>query len=302
MVSIVDNFKLQFKNGDVLTRLLFVNVTVFILIWILLLLYPLLTGAESGSGVTLIYDWLALRTNNLAHLLFKPYTFVTHLFVHDFKNPTHLIFNMITLYFMGKIFLNYYSSKHLLGLYFTGGIVGALGLVLITFLSPFFQGSGHAFGASAAIMSIAIAACAHSPNTKVHLFGVLPVKLMWVGVAFVLSDLFYFYDENTGGHLAHLLGAATGYQFIINLKKGRDITYAANKVINGIVNLFKAKQKLKVEYSTKEYKQMSDEDYNYTVKVTQEEIDAILDKISSSGYDSLSKKEKEILFKHSRRN
>jgi hypothetical protein len=205
---------------------------------------------------------------------------------------------MLLLYFLGRLFLNYFSSKQLLGLYVLGGLIGAFFLLLIVNISPYFKTEVSAIGASAAVMAIAIATTTYAPKTNVFLFGMFKVQLQWIGLALVISDFLYFYDGNTGGHIAHLGGAATGFWFTNNIKKGTDITKGINAIIDKLVGLFKPKSKLKVEYS-KNARNLSDEDYNYYRNATQEEIDTILDKISSSGYDSLSKKEKEILFKHS---
>lgn len=297
MKDIIQDIKQHFKNGDIITRIIYTNAAVFLGISVLGILFSLISGNNFGSTKNDLLDWIALPTNNITSLLIKPYTFISHMFLHvDFF---HMLFNMVLLYFLGKLFLNYFSQKQLFGLYILGGLLGALALVLTTTLSPFFKDSGIAYGASAAVMAIAIGITSYTPNTKVMIFGMFPVKLMWIGIAYVGSDLVSFYDSNTGGHIAHLAGAGVGYWFSASFKQGNDITKGVSKAITKLSNLFYSKPKMKVVYNQEKVKKMSDDQYNTHKKATQNEIDAILDKISSSGYSSLSKREKDILFQHS---
>lgn len=291
------DIKERFRKGDMLTKLIYVNGGVFLLSVLFGIIWGLITGsAFEDSSDTFAY-WLALPTKNFMGFIFKPYTIITHMFLHvDFF---HVFFNMLLLYFMGRMFLNYFSSKQLFGLYLLGGVLGATLLLIITNLSPMFEHPSMALGASAAVMAIAIAVVAYTPNTMVTLFGVFPVKLMYIGAFFVLSDLIYFYDSNTGGHLAHLVGAGVGYWYAASFKQGKDITSGINKFIDGIAGIFKPKSKMKVVYSQEKVRKMTDEEYNVNQKVSQAEIDAILDKISASGYSSLTQREKDILFQYS---
>ena len=291
------DIKQRFEKGDILTKLIFVNGGMFIITVLFGIIWGLATGENFTDGTGVLDYWLALPTNNLPGFIVKPYTLITHIFMHaDFF---HVFFNMMLLFFMGRMFLNYFSPKQLFGLFMMGGIIGGIALLIITNLSPFFKVPGAAVGASAAIMAIAIAVVSYTPNTVVQLFGVFPVKLMWIGLFFVASDLVYFYDQNTGGHLAHLFGAGVGYWYSASFKQGKDITSGINKVIGALAGIFKPKPKMKVVYSQEKVRKMSDEDYNVHQKVSQAEIDAILDKISASGYSSLTKREKDILFQYS---
>lgn len=300
MKEILADLQLKFKNGDVIIRLIYINGSVFLTSVLFSIIWGLFTGASLQESSSYFVKALGLPTNNFFGLLVQPYTLVSHMFLHvDFF---HILFNLLLLYFLGQLFLNYFSQKQLLGLYLLGGLIGAGGLIITTNLSPLFPPNGVAYGASAAVMAVAIGIIAYTPNTKVMLFGMFPVKLLWIGAFYVLSDLVYFYDSNTGGHIAHLIGAGTGYWFAASFKQGKDITLGINKLLNTVVNLFKPKSKMKVVYNQSKVRKMTDEEYNETKKITQQEIDKILDKISASGYDSLTKREKEILFKHSRKN
>lgn len=291
------DIKQRFQKGDILTKLIYVNGGIFLLSIIFGIIWGLISGSEFSESSSLFAYFTALPTNNITGFLFKPYTLITHMFVH--VEVFHVLFNMVLLYFMGKLFLNYFSSKQLFGLYILGGLLGAISLLVITNLSPLFSNSGVAYGASAAVMAISIGIIAYTPNTTVNLFGMFPVKLMWIGIFYVVSDLVSFYDSNTGGHLAHLAGAGAGYWFAAAFKQGKDITRGVNKIIDSIVGLFKRQPKMKVVYSQEKVRKMTDEQYNAHQKVTQAEIDSILDKISASGYSSLTQREKDILFQYS---
>ena len=300
MKEIWNDIKERFKKGDILTRLIYVNGGVFVLSVVFSIICGLVTGENYEYVSKLLAYWLALPTNDLGGFIFKPYTLITNMFLHvDFF---HVFFNMLILYFLGRIFLNYFNQKQLLGLYILGGLMGGLALLIITNLSPYFQTSNIAFGASAAVMAIVIGVVTYTPRTTVNLFGVFPVKILWIGVFFILSDIIYFYDSNTGGHLAHLVGAAVGYWFASAFKQGKDITIKTNRYINKITNIFSRKANMRVVYNQSNVRKMSDDEYNANQKVSQAEIDAILDKISASGYTSLTKKEKDILFQYSKKN
>jgi membrane associated rhomboid family serine protease len=298
MSTIIEDLKRQFKSGDILTRLIFINVAVYALYLVLYIISGLALG-DKDFLIGYLIEYSALNTNVL-QLLFRPWTIVTHMFVHS-MDIFHLLGNMVMLYFLGRLFLNFFTRKQLLGLYFLGGLIGAIALIIVSNISPFFPGNVTAVGASAAVMSISIAACTFAPNQQVFLFGFFKVALKWVALFLVLSDVVFFYDGNTGGHIAHLGGAAVGYWFTASMRSGKDITSGINKIIDWLVNLFQPSPNLKVEFR-RDTKNMTDEEYNYHKKVSQDEIDAILDKISASGYDSLTKREKEILFKHSKQN
>lgn len=297
MKEIWNDIKERFKKGDIITRLIYVNGGVFILSVLFSIIWGLTSGENYNSSSNLFAWWLALPINNLEGFIFKPYTLITSMFLHI--DILHVFFNMLILYFLGKIFLNYFNQKQLFGLYILGGLIGGLALLIITNISPYFKVSTVAYGASAAVMAIVIGVISYTPKTSVNLFGVFPVKILWIGVFFVLSDIIYFYDSNTGGHIAHLVGAGVGYWFSSAYKQGRDITIKINRYIDKAIGLFTRKGKMKVVYNQNKVREMSDEEYNVSQRVSQAEIDAILDKISASGYSSLTKKEKDILFQYS---
>ena len=300
MKEIWNDIKERFKKGDILTRIIYVNSGVFILSVLFALIWWLLTGSNYEISQKTFQSFTGLPINNLFEVLIKPYTIVSHMFVHD--GFWHLFFNMLILYYLGKIFLNYFSPKQFFGLYILAGISAALFLLITTSISPLFTSPNYAVGASAAVMSVVIGITAYTPNTIVRPFGIFSVKLMWIGIIIVLQDLIKIQNseiENLGGTIAHLIGAGIGYWFASAFKQGRDITVKINRYIDKTSGLFSRKAKMKVVYNQNKVRKMSDAEYNVNQKVSQAEIDAILDKISASGYSSLTKKEKDILFQYS---
>lgn len=297
MKEVFNDIKNRFNQGDIILRLIYINSGVFFLSVLFSIIWGLITGANYDSVSSVFTYWLSLPTNNLEGFIFKPYTLITNMFLHI--DIFHILINMYVLYSAGKIFLNYFNQKQLFGLYILGGLIGGLVLLVITNVSPFFKGPNIAYGASAAVMAIVIGIVSYTPKTSVNIFGVFHIKILWVGVFFVLSDIVYFYSSNTGGHLAHLAGAAVGYWFASAFKQGKDITSKVDVYTVRIINLFSKKSKMKVVYNQSKFQKMSDEEFSANEKVSQSEIDSILDKISASGYSSLTKKEKEILFQYS---
>lgn len=293
---IVEDIKLKIKSGNPITRLIIINVSVFLIISILRILL-FLTGGFVSTFVNFIIDNISLPLS-LQGIIHKPWTLITYMFTHI--EIFHLLWNLITLYWFGQILSDYTSAKKIIPLYLMGGIAGALITILLFSVIPVFQPylGMPMVGASAGITAIIIASATLVPNYRINLMFIGSVKLLYVALFVLFIDILNVASyDNIGGNIAHLGGALMGYVFIIQYKKGQDWTLWINRFLDWIFNLFKSKpkSKMKVEYK----RAVSDETYNYNKKVTQEQIDIILDKISKSGYDSLSKSEKEILFKAS---
>jgi membrane associated rhomboid family serine protease len=216
------------------------------------------------------------------------------MFLH--KDFFHILFNLLWLYWFGKIFLAYLDEKRLLNVYLLGGISGALLYVFAYNAVPVLHeqsGISIAMGASAAVMAIVIATATFAPNHVVYIVFIGPVKIIWVAiVGFILSSLVDF-SMNTGGKIAHIGGALFGYFFILQYKQGKDITRWFTIIMDGILSLLKPGKRMRVTH-----KRTSVEfEYNAAKIEKQKNLDKILDKISKSGYDSLTKEEKETLFK-----
>lgn len=294
---ILNDIRLKIKSGNPVTRLIIINVAVF-LFFSLLTILSFLTG-KSPTAVSL---QLFLRDNltlplNFNDWLFKPWTLVTYMFTHlDFM---HIFWNMISLFWFGQILSEYTSERKIIPLYILGGIAGAIITMLLIGLIPALsQYSGYLLGASAGVTAIIVAAATLVPEVRLNLMFIGPVKLIYIALFVIfISVLNMASYDNIGGNLAHLGGALMGFVFIYQYKKGRDLARPLNRFFDWLKGLFKAgnKSQMKVVHKRK----LSDEEYNYNKIVTQKQVDAILDKISKSGYESLSKTEKDILFKAS---
>lgn len=275
-------------------QLIYINGGIFIALMILRVLFFLTGNAETFGLVTY---YLTIPSSPKL-LLFRPWTLITHMFIHaDFL---HILFNMMWLYFGGTIFLNFLDSKKLLSTYILGGLSGALFFVLGMNTFPVFSGSAPfavAEGASAAVLAIMIAAATTAPNYVVRLILIGPVKLKYIAIVSVVLDVLLIPSGNAGGHFGHLGGALFGFVFASQLKHGNNLTVDFLKPLYWIRNGFpKREKKIKVVHS----KPKSDYEYNENKASKQEQINTILEKIKRSGYDSLSKKEKEVLFKASK--
>ncbi|OFY87242.1 MAG: hypothetical protein A3F72_17230 [Bacteroidetes bacterium RIFCSPLOWO2_12_FULL_35_15] len=295
---IIEDIKSKIRSGNPITRLIIINVAVFLIISLLRILLFLTGGfGVFDAFVNFLIGNISLPLS-FQSIIYKPWTILTYMFTHI--EVMHIFWNMIMLYWFSIILSEYTSAKKIIPLYLLGGIAGALiTLLLITIVPVFHPYIGLPMvGASAGVTAIIVAAATIVPNYRMNLMFIGPVKLIYVALFVLLLDVLNLaaYD-NVGGNLAHLGGALMGYVFIQQYKKGRDMSTGINRFFDWISNLFKSspKSKMKVAYKRK----VSDEEYNYNKKLEQEKIDTILDKISKSGYESLTKAEKEILFKAS---
>lgn len=289
-MNIADEIKDSFKNGNSLTKLIYINVGVFLLIHIILIFFYLF-AAE--AKIYSLIEWLAVPAD-LSTLLHRPWTVITYMFLH--KDFFHILFNLLWLYWFGKIFLSYLDPKRLLNVYILGGISGALLYVFAYNVIPVLHEQAAlsvAMGASAAVMAIVIATAAYAPEHIIQIVFIGPVKIIWVALAgFILSSLVDF-SMNTGGKIAHIGGALFGYFFILRYKQGKDITRWFAGIMDRAFSILKPRKKMKVTYK----KPKDDFEYNAIKKEKQQQLDNILDKISKSGYDSLTREEKDTLFK-----
>jgi hypothetical protein len=214
----------------------------------------------------------------------------------------HILFNILWLYWFGRVFLQYFTQKQLTGLYLLGGLMGAVFFLAAYNLFPVFDkivGQAKILGASASVMAVAIAISFYVPNYSFNLLLIGRIQIKYIAVFFIITDILTIRSDNAGGHLAHLGGALMGYLFASQVRSGRDLTKGLNRLLDEIVSVFKPRPKVRVTYrkTTETTIPKDDLEYNAQKKASQEEIDRILDKIAKSGYDNLSKKEKEILFK-----
>ena len=301
MSSFADDIKSPFKTGNSVGQLLVINIFIFLALVIFQFILTIsgFPPDESSSIFHSVVSWIAVPMH-FNELLYKPWTFFTYMFVH--YSLWHIFGNMLMLFVFGKIFQEYASSKRVFAVYMYGALIGAL-LALITYqFIPTFKLHAPAdfmVGASAGVMAIVLAAATLVPDYALQLLLIGPVRLKYIALFVVVLDMIgVTYFDNAGGHLSHLGGALFGYVFVAQMKKGKDLSSGFNSFIFRLKQLFQRKSKIKVVHK----RSISDEEYNLKRKIRQEEIDEILDKISSSGYESLTKKEKEILFKASNEN
>ncbi len=289
----IQDLKEYFRSNNVLVKLILINVAVWVLIMVLDVIFDLFKVPYIDN----IIEWLAVPAS-LGKLLTRPWTLFTYMFLHF--DLWHILFNMLWLYWFGRIFLQYLSEKQLLSIYIVGGLAGALFYILSFNIFPKFQDvyiNSVALGASASVMAIVTAISFYVPNFKINLLFIGPVKIVWVAVFSIILDIFMVKSANSGGHLAHIGGATYGFLFAHYLRQGKDITSSFRGIsFASLRSVFKRKPKSKFKNVYSNERPVKDEDYNYNKKQQQKKIDHILDKISKSGYESLTKEEKELLF------
>ncbi|MDX9810916.1 MAG: rhomboid family intramembrane serine protease [Bacteroidales bacterium] len=293
-MGIWDDIKRTFHNGSYLVRLIIINVAVFIFLTLVAIAGYLLNKQGLAAGAVNIFSVPA----SPEALLLRPWTLITYMFTH--KDIWHILFNMLWLYWFGTIFLHYIDQKKLVAVYLLGGISGAI-LYIISFnIFPAFTGmvaDSSAIGASASVMAVVIAIAVYVPDYTVNLFLLGRIKIKYMALAIFILTSFMDFSVNSGGKIAHIGGALFGYLYSGNLRKGRDIGKWINLIIDRIVTLFKPKKKMKVTYK----KPVNDYDFNKQKADHQNRINAILDKISKGGYESLTKEEKDLLFRESQK-
>lgn len=294
-MSVLDEIKASFKSGNSLIKLIYVNIAVFLAVKIVGLFFYLFSIPPNFSLVNM----LAVPAD-LKLLILRPWTIISYMFLHE--SLGHIFWNLIILYSFGRIFLQYFGEKKLISVYLLGGISGAALYILFFNMFPVFNYSipmSIALGASASVMAILIAVATYKPRYEVNLFLLLRVEMRYIALALIIVDIVLIDESNAGGHIAHLGGALFGYLYISQMKRGKNITKGFDRIMDKIVSIFKPRPKVKVSYRRPINDLDRDIEYNKHKKEKQQEVDIILDKIAKSGYDSLSKKEKETLFKNS---
>lgn len=297
--NIVDEIRESFRTGSTLTKLIYINLAVFVVVKLVQVFYVLFVPAPQvfipGQPTNTYKDILEylMVPSDLNVLLVRPWSLFTYMFLHE--GFLHILFNMLMLFWFGRIFLHFLNQKQLLTTYILGGLIGGAVFILAYNIFPGLT-SGQALGASAAVTAIVMAISFYHPDYSLNLVFIGPVKLKYIAAFYIVLDVLQIAGTNAGGHIAHLGGALYGYLFAMQLKRGKDTGKGFGNFMDALVSVFKRKPKMKVTYKS-QAKQMTDEDYNQAKAATQKEIDKILDKISKSGYDSLTKKEKATLFK-----
>jgi membrane associated rhomboid family serine protease len=289
---------MEYRVGGVVQRLIFWNVGLYAVPMIAFSILSLFNIELFFLrwDIPFTHDWLSLSSNP-ADLLWKPWSLISYAFLH--AGFLHILFNMMMLFFAGRLFLTFFTQKQLFGLYILAAVFSGLVFILSYNTFPMLANGGYSkmVGASAAIMAILVAAAAYAPYYEVRLLLIGTVKLWHVAIVFVVLDLINASVENAGGHLAHLGGALFGFVYIKLLKNGTDLSKGISAVLGFFTNLFKPKKSTPFK---KIYRNNTPPPRPSAAKpkdITQRQIDEILDKIGKSGYDSLTKEEKEFLLK-----
>jgi membrane associated rhomboid family serine protease len=280
-MNIIDDLKFQYRVGGIANKMIYWNVGIF------LLSIPFFY--QFKSGVFDFPNWLAISSEPTT-VLTRPWTLLTYAFFH--YGFLHLFFNMMVLNFSSRLFLTFFTQKQYLGLYILSAIFSAFCFVLSFY---FLHQTSSMVGASAAIMALLVATTTYQPLMEIRLLLIGNVKLWHITAVLLLLDLLQIQMNNTGGHIAHLSGAFFGYIYIKLLQNGTDLS----RIVDSILNMFCKKQSTpfrKVHVNPK--KPAAKRESKIVIKdKTQQQLDEILDKISQSGYDSLTAEEKEFLFK-----
>lgn len=304
-MNILEEIKLSFRKGNIVTRLIYINLAVFIILNLVFVVFRISISGMTPGEIRLMYNEKVMQYLMVpslpAELIRKPWTIITYMFTHfDFL---HILFNLLWLYWFGRIFLQYFTEKQLLSTYLIGGVAGAIFFMIFLNVFPGLRQhlGADMLGASAAVMAIVIGISFYVPDYTVHLIFLGPVRLKYIALVMLVLDVIMIASNNAGGHIAHLGGAFYGYLYTRQYRKGKDIGKWLNDLLDQVITIFKPRSRLNVTYRNNA-RYVSDADYNKGKAERQREIDRILDKIAKSGYESLTKEEKETLFKMGKNN
>lgn len=289
-MKFIDELKLNFIKSEGVFRLMLINIVIFLGIAAIKLV-SFLAGAEF-SFLHAIIDKLAFKSN-FSSLFTQPWSLITYMFVHE--NFMHILFNMLILFWTGKIFCDFMSSSKVVAVYLLGGIFGALLYMISYNLFPVFADTvafSKLIGASAGVIAVLVAIATLVPNFTVHLIIFGGVRLKFIALSLILLYIISIPDGNAGGNISHLGGALFGFLYTKSLQGGNNIGLWLENLLQSAMGWFQPSSKIKVVHRRSKSNDSSS-------KTKQEVIDSILEKISRSGYSSLTKNEKEILFNES---
>lgn len=268
-MELKNKINLYISNLNIVEKIILINVVVYLLPFILKTILFLF-----GINDLSVLNWLTISAD-LSELIFKPWSLLTYGFLHG--SLSHIFWNMIIFYYFGNIIYNLFGEKLIINLFLSGIVIGGITYVFSYNVFPAFKNVNSVMiGASAGVMSVLFFLTSYSPNYKIRLIF-FDVKIIYIALFLFFYDIIQIPLNNSGGHIAHIGGAVWGYYYCIKYNNGRDLV--------GIFNSFFKRSKPKFNFKPKNNKSFD-----------QNKIDSILDKISDSGYDSLSKSEKEYLF------
>ena len=284
-MSFIEKIKSRYKSGTIVEKLIYINLAIFVFTLFISVFQDLYKGE-----MNFIVEWFSLD-DSFSSLISKPWTIITYGFLHaDFL---HILLNLITLYFIGNLFIEYFTQKQLLTFYVLGTLSGGILFILSQSYFPLFEGQKSVLvGASAGISAIFIGLTTYIPNYELKVRFIGFVKLWHLAAVWVGLDVLALTGGNAGGHFAHLGGALFGFLYV-NQVSNKDL-----KIWGKISSLFTSKKKpFKTVYKSPKRAKKPVQNSS----LNQQQIDGILDKISKSGYDTLTKAEKEFLFKQGRK-
>jgi membrane associated rhomboid family serine protease len=289
----------RYNNGHV--QLIIINLAVFVSLGVLMVITRIGGFAELWS---IIHDQFQIPAR-FPEFVTRPWTILTYMFMHDLTGILHILFNMLVLYWFGRLFVEYLGSDKLVALYLLGGVAGAIAYLLAYNIIPYFVAQSQAFkigmvGASASVNAIVVATATLLPNYTFFLLLIGPVRIKYIAAIIVFLSFLGTVGDNAGGNIAHLGGALMGYIYMKQLQSGINWGGWITVTLDWFRDLFKEKPKVKVSYR-KERPATAKTHPSDKPAYTQEEIDRILDKISAGGYESLTKEEKEKLFNASKK-
>jgi membrane associated rhomboid family serine protease len=307
MSGLFDDFRSEFsKPNNTLVQLILVNTVVFL---VLLLAKVGFTMGQELDTYYLIRSQLMIP-GGIVDFLHKPWTLFTYFFAHD--EIFHILYNMLFLYWFGRLIDEYLGNRRLVGLYIMGGLAGGLLYLLMYNTVPYFQStsdSARMLGASAAAFSVAVGAATLLPNYTFHLLFFGAVRIKYIVFFFIIMSIAQSAGMNAGGNLAHLGGALMGFCYVKLLQNGTDLGRPIYWVMEGWSNMLRPKPAVKVSYRQRSSASAQTSPYatagaqpSSLSTPDQDEVDTILDKISRSGYESLTREEKQKLFRASQRN
>lgn len=288
-MGFIDDIKLRYRQGGMMLRLIYINVGLFLLLHLVAIIFWLFGGDTDN-----VLKWVEVPSR-FSELLIRPWTLITYCFAH--YDLLHILFNLLWLWWLGRIFLEFFTPKHLSGLYILGGIGGAALYVLAYNTLPALVGQhGYLIGASASVIAIVVAVAAYVPNYKINLLFLGEISLKWIAVTMVLMSVLGIGASNTGGDIAHVGGAIVGLLFTYFFKRGRDITRWINATLDALASMVRKKDAgVGSPVGGKTYGD------SRNTEPTEADLDRVLDKIRRSGYASLNDNERDILFNASRK-
>ena len=283
-MSTLNRLQIKFKSFNVIEQIIVLNVGVFIL--------SALFGALKGDVWLIRYLELP---RDVFDLIYQPWSILTYGFVHyDFFD---LLFNMLVLHYIARILFNLFQKRLILNIYLLGIIFGGMAYLLVynLFDDSYLKSVGVLVGASAGVRALLIFLCVYLPDNEVRILS-FNIKLLYIALVMIGFDFLGLVGANQGGNIAHLGGALLGYLYAVQFKNGKDLGSGFDKFVSGIVSVFKTKSPLKTVHK-RASKSSVTKSAEFSELNKQNQIDLILDKISKSGYESLTKEEKEFLFR-----